>query len=132
MSETSLNSSSSVDTSNDSIVIQNLIEDIPGGRSLDVTGIAETVLAAGRLIIEETSSGDLKPLDISGGSYVALPGGHTYKGILVASILTTKAMASIMQRGTVNEQAAQDAAGLPVYPAGAKTALEPLIRFTKD
>ena len=131
MPETSLNSSTQVDTSNDGIVIQNLIEDIPGGRSLDVTGVTEEVLKAGRVIIEETSSGDLKPLAISGGNYATLPGGHTYKGILAASVLTNRAMASIMQRGTVNENAAENAAGLPAYPAGAKTAL-PLIRFVKD
>lgn len=132
MPETNLNTSTSVDTSNDSIVIVNLIEDIPGGRSLDVTGVTEKVLKAGRIVIEETSSGDLKPLGITGSAYDALPAGHTYKGILVASILTEKAMASVLQRGTVNEQAAQSAASLPAYPAAAKTALGPLIRFIKD
>lgn len=131
MPETNYSKTTSVDTSMDSIVIVNLIEDIPGGRSLDVTGISEEVLKAGRVIIEETASGDLKPLGITGSSYDALPAGHTYKGILVASILKDKATASIMQRGTVNEQAAVSAAELPAYVAAMKTAL-PLIRFVKD
>lgn len=131
MPEANLSKNATIDTSNDSIVIQNLIEDHPGGKTLDVTGVTETVLKAGRVVIEETSSGDHKPLAISGGAYVSLPAGHTYQGILVASILTAKPLASIMKRGTVNEQAAIDAAELPAYPAGAKTAL-PLIRFTKD
>lgn len=131
MPQAELSRNSSVDTSADSIVIANLIEDIPGGRTLDVTGVAEEVLKAGRVIIEDDNTGDLKPLAISGGNYAALPANHSYKGILVGTILTNKAMASVMVRGTVNEEAAKNAAELPAYPAGAKTAL-PLIRFTKD
>lgn len=130
MPQADLSKSSSVDTSADSIVIQNMIEDIPGGRTLDNTGIAEEVLKAGRVIIEQDSDGVLKPLPISSGSYAALPAGHSYKGILTGSILTSKPMAAIMVRGTVNEEAAKNAAELPAYPTGAKTALS-LIRFTK-
>jgi hypothetical protein len=115
----------------DEIVIVNLIEDIPGGKTLDVTGVTAEVIKAGHIIIEETATGDHKPLALSGSDYAALPGGHTYKGVLVASILTSKPMASIMVRGTVNEEAAVEQAGLPSVPAGAKTAL-PLIRFTKE
>lgn len=128
MPEANLSKSSQIDTSNDSIVIENLIEDVPGGKTLDVTGVAEIVLKAGRVIISEDSSGDHKPLQITTGSYDALPAGHSYEGILVATILAAKPLASIMKRGTVNEAAAANAAELPAYPAGAKTAL-PLIRF---
>lgn len=131
MPQANLTRSSSVDTSADSIVIVNLIEDIPGGRTLDVTGVTEEVLKAGRIIIEETATGNLKPLKIAGGNYEALPAGHTYKGVLVGSILTAKPMASVLVRGTVNDQAAINAHELPAVPAEAKTALS-LIRFTKD
>jgi hypothetical protein len=120
-----------ISTGVDEIVIVNLIEDIPGGKTLDVTGVTEKVLKAGHIIIVETATGDHKPLAISGSAYASLPGGHTYAGVLVASILTSKPMASIMVRGTVNEEAATVQAGLPSVPAGAKTAL-PLIRFTKE
>lgn len=119
-----------IDASLDSIVIENLIEDVPGGKTLDVTGVTETVLKAGRVIISEDSTGDHKPLAISGGNYASLPASHTYQGILVASILTSKPQASIMKRGTVNEAAAI-VAELPTYPAGAKTAF-PLIRFVTN
>lgn len=132
MPEVLLSNGSTLDTSNDSIVIENLIEDIPGGRALDVTGVTDEVLKAGRVVIEETSSGNLKPAPISNGTYDATPTGHTVKGILVASILKTKAFASVLVRGTVNEEAAEKAAGLPPYLAAHKTALEPLVRFRKD
>ena len=131
MDPINIGSTSTVDTAADHVVIPVVLEDIPGGKSLDVTGITEEVLKAGRPIIEETSSGDLKPLKIVDGSYESLPGGHTYKGVLIASVLTKKPFASVMLRGRMNNEAAINAHGLPTIPAGAKTAL-PLINFTKD
>jgi len=224
MPSVDLTTQSSVDTANDSIVIQNMIEDIPGGRTLDATGygaavvdgiatlgaitagsgytnaaytdvpltggtgsgataditvaggvitvvtlvepgnnytvaddlsaadadlgggggtgfeipvatiasiVEQLVIKAGHVIIEETSSGDLKPNLIKNGVYDALVAGHTYKGILYASVLLAKPLASVMVRGTMNDEAAQNAALLPPVLAAAKTAL-PLIRFTKD
>lgn len=134
MPQADLSKSSKVDTSVDSIVIMNLIEDVPGGKTLDVTGVAssEEVIKAGHVIIEEDATGIHKPQAISGGSYTALPSGHTYKGVLVASIKKSKPFASIMVRGTVNEVAATSVQGLPAYLSAAKDALGPLIRFTKD
>lgn len=127
MPQVEIGKSEGIDLSNDTKVIQKNLETIPGGRSLDVTGITETVLKAGRVVIKD-ANGNHKPLAISGSSYVALPSNHTYAGILVASILTAKPFASILVRGTVNDSAAQAVAELPAVPAGAKTAL-PLIRF---
>lgn len=182
-------------TGNDSIVIKENFEGIRGGKTLDVTDFAPDVIKAGHVIIVETSSGDHKPMPVTGtgaigtlgaitpgsgytngthsaialtggsgtgatadivvtggvvtsvtivapginyeaadslsaantiigggsGSgfavvvatvsedpvaYSSLPGGHTYVGILVASILKAKPMAAIMVRGTVNPNAA--------------------------
>lgn len=42
----------------------------------------------------------------AGGAYQSLPGGHTYAGILIASVLKTKPFAGIMVRGTINPVAA--------------------------
>lgn len=56
----------------------------------------------------------------------ALPASHTYKGILVASILTAKPFASVMVRGTVNQSVTPY-----TIESAVKTAL-PLIRFTND
>ena len=120
-----------VDTSLDTIICVELLEDIPGGKSLDVTGINEDVLLAGRIIIEETATGVLKPLKRVGGNYDSLSGSHTYKGILYVSVPKAKPLASIMVRGTINEGAATESAGLPSYPNGAKSALS-LIRFVEN
>jgi hypothetical protein len=62
--------------------------------------------------------------------YAALPALHTYAGILVATILTEKAFAGIMVRGTVNRLAGP----YPVTSAveTAFKAAMPLIRWTDD
>lgn len=119
-----------VDTTLDSIIVIKVDHDIPGGKTLDVTDVTEQVLKAGRVVIVETSTGAHKPLAISGGAYAALPSGHTYKGILTASILTKRPFAPIMLAGNINEGAVINYE-LPAIPAGAKTALTHIL-FTKD
>ena len=129
MAQASLNSSPvQIDTSNDSIVIRKILLDIPGGKTLDVSGYTPTdgVLRAGHILIEQTSNKEVKPLDVSAGAYVALPNGHTYKGVLIATILKAKPQAAVMLGGDVNEVASP----YPV-PAGAKTALTHIL-FTQD
>lgn len=111
-----------IETGNDSIVIIRNLEVIPGGHTLDTTGFPDDVIRAGHLIIERTADGELLPLPVTG----TLPADHTYKGVLVASVLKAQPHASIMVRGSVNQEAV-----LYPIPAGAKTAL-PLIRFTQD
>lgn len=118
-----------LDTGNDSIVIVDNFQSVRGGRSLDVTGFAPTTIKAGHVIIQETATKEYKPMPVTGNAYAALPAGHTYAGILVASILTAKPFAGIMVRGTVNPAAAP-------YPMTSilsvvKTAL-PLIDFRED
>jgi hypothetical protein len=115
-----------VDTSNDSIVIISVIETIPGGKTLDVTGFTPTVIKAGHVIIEETATGKLKPMPVTTNAYDSIPASHTYKGVLIATILKTKPFAAILVRGSVNKVASP----YPVISA-VETAL-PLIRFTKD
>lgn len=119
-----------IDTSWDGIVIIDRIEGIPGGKTLDVTGFTPEVIRSGHLIIEETATGILKPMPISGNAYAALPASHTYKGINETTILTAQPFSAIMVRGSVNEVAFVNSGGYAT-PAGAKTALT-LIRFTKD
>jgi len=111
-----------IDFGNDSIVIVRLLEVIPGGRTLLTTGFAPEVINAGHVIIERTADGELLPLPVTG----VLPASHTYKGILVASVLTATPFASIMVRGTVNQLAA------PYAIAAAVATALPLIRFTQD
>lgn len=117
------------DTGNDTIVVVKVIEAIPGGKTLDVTGYTPDVIPAGHLIIEETSTGVLKPMPVSGTDYGALPASHTYKGVLISTILKTTPFAGIMVRGTVNKNASFY--GIASVLTAVKEAL-PLIRFTQD
>lgn len=69
-------------------------------------------------------------VDGSSSTYNSLPGGHTYAGILIATIDTDLPFAGIMVRGTVNELASP-------YPVTSiksafLTATQNLIRFTSD
>lgn len=95
-----------IDNSKDSIVIIENQFSIPGGKSLDVTGFTPDVLNAGHVIIKETATGNYKPMPLaSGTAYDALPSGHTYEGVLVATILKKRPMAGVMIEGYVNENA---------------------------
>lgn len=125
------NANYEVDSGNDNVVIVDNLQSIRGGRSLNTTGFTQPVINAGHVIIKETSSGDLKPmpLDSAGKVYAALPEGHTYEGILIASILTSKPFAGILVRGTVNPAAAPFK--MDTILAAVKTAL-PLIDFRED
>lgn len=110
-----------VQTGKDSIVIVNALGDVPGGRSLDVSDLAEDVevIHAGHIIIKETATGAAKPLPVSGEAYEALPEGHTYWGVLKVSVLKKDARAAIVTIGQVNAAASpypvteQIKAGLP-------------------
>lgn len=117
------------DTGNDTIVIVKVLEAIPGGKTLDVTGFSPDVIPAGHLIIEETSTGVLKPMPVSGAAYGSLPASHTYKGVLISTILTAKPFAGILVRGTVNKNASFYTIASVLTQV--KAAL-PLIRFTQD
>lgn len=97
------NDSTSLDTGNDSIVIVEYISGKVGGATLNVTGYAPTIIPAGHVVIQETSTGDLKPMPVNGSAYDALPTGHTYSPyVTVASVLTAKPFVGLMDRGTVN------------------------------
>lgn len=123
------NAGDAFDTSNDSIVIVSNLETIPGGKTLNTTGFAPAVIPAGHLVIEETATGVLKPMPVSGNAYGELPANHTYKGVVVSSVLTTKPFVAVMVRGTVNKNASKYA--IASVLTAVRAAL-PLIRFTQD
>ena len=103
----------------ESKVIVNCLGDIPGGRTLDVTNVAEgtTVIKAGHLIIAD-ANGVCKPMPLSGTSYDSLPANHSYVGVLKASITVADPRAAIMTMGQVNQAACPY-----TIPDGAKSAL---------
>lgn len=118
----------------DSVVIQVMIEDIPGGRSLDVAGIPDVAnyVKAGHVIIRNTTTKEFRALGYTdGGAYEALPVGYAYAGILYVTVPKDRPFGSIMVRGTVNTVAAVEVQGLPAYPADAITELSNLIRFVE-
>lgn len=117
------------DTANDSIIIVKNLETIPSGKTLDVTGFTPAFIPAGHLVIEETATGVLKPMPVSGTAYGSLPSNHTYKGVTVSTVATAKPFVSVMVRGTVNHAASFYA--ISSVLSAVKTAL-PLIRFTQD
>ena len=123
------NAGANFDTANDSIVIAQNLETIPGGKTLDVTGFDPDVIPAGHLVIEETSTGVLKPMPISGGNYGSLPALHTYKGVVISSVLKTKPFVRVMVRGSVNKNASKY--GIASVLTAVSEALV-LIRFTQD
>lgn len=118
----------SINDSLDSIVIVNALGDVPGGRTLDVSGVASdtTVIAAGHVIVK-TSAGVHKPLGVTNGAYASLAVGESYVGILKASVLVNDPRAAIMTMGQVNAAAAKNAVGAP-YTDAIKTGL-PNIQF---
>lgn len=62
----------SIDTSNDSIVIVDNFQSIRGGYTLNTLGYFEPVIYAGHPIIEETSTGYLKPMPATYGTSSAI------------------------------------------------------------
>jgi hypothetical protein len=114
---------------NDGIIVVKNLEGIPGGRTLDVTGFAPEVIPEGHIVIEETATGVLKPMPVSGDAVGTLPGGHTYKGHVVSTTLTSKPFVGITIRGTINHAAMRY--DVSSVLAALRTAL-PLITYMKD
>ena len=89
----------------DSVVIRNFVGGIKGGRTLDVTDFPNDVIKAGHVIIRDTKTDTYKPMPIYNDAYSTLPSNHEYVGVLVASVLKSQPLASIMYDGEVNDLA---------------------------
>lgn len=111
----------------DSVVIVKDNCDIPCGVALDVTNYTGNVICAGHLLAKNDESKEVFPLNISNGSYEALPSGCSYFGIVKSSVLKSLAACAILVDGVVNAAAAARLIGA-AYP---KAALEAIgqIRF---
>ncbi|MGN1172626.1 MAG: hypothetical protein ACI4SO_02430, partial [Muribaculaceae bacterium] len=88
---------------NDSITIRKCFADIPGGRTLDLTGFTAENILAGHVIIKN-AEGNYAPMPVSGSAYAALPEGAAYVGVLKHSISTKKPAVAIMINGIVNPE----------------------------
>jgi len=108
MAEVILTESVKIDTTNDNIVVSNLLEDIPGGKALDVTGWPHAIIPAGHPVIKD-DDGEYKPLALnSEGTAIETGAGNKMDkvvGVLSATILTVRAFAPIAVRCRVNTEA---------------------------
>lgn len=113
----------------DNVIIPECLEDIKGGRSLDMEGWDKaTVIPAGLPVI--VKDGVYKPMPLASEEAIGtLPDQWQYAGILRTSIPANAPMAAIMVRGTVNTAAVKFP--LTSILAALQTAL-PLIRFTQN
>ena len=93
----------------DNIVIINALTDIPGGRTLDVSGLPSgmKVLQAGHIIVKTTSTGVYKPLGLTGTplAYDSKDAGDEFVGVLKASVLVSDPRAAIVTSGQINAAA---------------------------
>ena len=92
----------------DNIVIKKHIDGYEGGRTLDTTGYGLTVIKAGHVVIVETATKKFKPMPLNTAkdAYATLPTGHTYAGIVVATVTTDRPFVGILTNGTINPKAA--------------------------
>ena len=93
----------------DSVVIRHYGSGITGGRSLDMTGFAESAIKAGHIVIkvldEDGKNYTFKPMPVENGAYANLPSNHEYAGVVIASKPADHAMVGIMDDGRVNDEA---------------------------
>lgn len=91
----------------DSIVIVNDLGDIPGGRTIDTSRLAEdvTVIKSGHVLIKEDATGNVAALGVSEGNYETLPEGHSYLGVLKSTVLKKDPRGAILTIGQVNAAA---------------------------
>jgi hypothetical protein len=96
-----------------------------------MTGYGLPVIKAGHVVIVETAKKKFKPMPLvsTNDAYAALPTGHQYAGIVVATKIADRPFVGIMTQGTVNQAAA------PFKYDSILTALKtalPLIEFRED
>lgn len=99
---------SEVVTANDNIVIKKHMDGYEGGRTLDLTDYKLTVINAGHVVIVEEATGTFKPMPLvsTNDNYDALPSGHSYAGIVVATKPISEPFVGILTNGTINPAAA--------------------------
>lgn len=96
-----------VQMGNDDIVIVKALGDVPGGRTLDVSGMPSDmkVIKAGHIIIKNSENYKPMPLNGGGTAYGSLPANHSYVGVLKASILVSDPRAAIVTIGQIKAAA---------------------------
>ena len=123
------NTGTSVVTGNEGIIVRDNQRAIIGGVTLDVTGFAPEIIGEGHVVIKETSSGNYKPMPVTGNAYASLPAGHTYQGVVLASVIKTKPFVGVSYDCIINRVAAPY--GIATIETALKAALPHLV-FVQD
>lgn len=111
----------------DKVIIVKYVAGLPGGRTLDVTDWAESVISCGTPV-KVNASGDCSPImwDATASKYKDLAAGESYVGVMANTVSKNKPVSAIMTMGTINPEA------LPhPLPTAFKTAF-PAIVESKD
>lgn len=87
---------------NSSIVVIKELADLPAGRTIDVSDITEDVVRAGHVIIQNTTTKEVKALGVTSGAYNSLPSGWAYLGVTKVDFLKTDPRTGILTMGQVN------------------------------
>lgn len=88
----------------DSIVVVQSLSEIPGGRTLDVSGLAAgvTCVRSGHVLVKDNKSKAISPLTVTDGAYASVPEGKTVCGVLKFSVSRNDPRASIVTAGQIN------------------------------
>lgn len=91
----------------DSIVVIKALTEIPGGRTLDVSGVAAgtDTIRCGHVLVQNKTTKAIKPLAINSGNYETLPSDCEYLGVLKYSVPVSRPFAAILTAGQVNAAA---------------------------
>lgn len=93
------------DTTKEDVVILLELDTIQGGVTLDVTGFAPDYIKKGHVLIQETATGIVKPMPVTGTAFAALPADHAYYGICLTKQPKTNPFVGVLIQGAVNYKA---------------------------
>lgn len=91
----------------DCIVVIQALSQLPGGCTLDVTGLSDdtTVIKSGHVLVMDKKTKEISPLKIEGENYGSLDEGKEYFGVLKCSVLKNDPRAAVITAGQINEAA---------------------------
>lgn len=93
------------DSGKDAVVIRKYLNGITGGVVLDVSNFDEELIQCGHVIIRDTTSGEYKPMPVSGKAYGSLPTGCEYAGICMTTVPKDTPHVGVLTAGEVNDNA---------------------------
>lgn len=92
------------DSGKSSVIVRNYVNGIIGGVILDMTGF-DGDIQCGHIIIRDTTTGEYKPMPVSGDAYQALPGNCEYVGICITDAPKDTPHVGVMTAGEANDKA---------------------------